>query len=203
MKRPTALTTYGPDWKRPPPPSPPPVITQQPLNQHVHRLLEWSQNWTERLMLKWDSFPVRTAQLDKGWTQTEMSPADVGGVAGRSDSVCFGGPWVLCLDSELLGSSFPVLPHPCQTLHSTVKQSRADSYPPELAFLQLVFANHSSEGERPPRPAFLCFNAFKYRNLLVYIDLCGGRPTETHQGSSRVGCWLDSSLRCTVSKYQY
>lgn len=111
--------------------------------------------------------------------------------------------WVLCLDSELLGSSFPVLPHPCQTLHSTVKQSRADSYPPELAFLQLVFANHSSEGERPPRPAFLCFNAFKSRNLLVYIDLCGGRPTETHQGSSRVGCWLDSSLRCTVSKYQY
>lgn len=72
----------------PPPPSPPPVITQQPLNQHVHRLLEWSQNWTERLMLKWDSFPVRTAQLDKGWTQTEMSPADVGGGGCRTLGLC-------------------------------------------------------------------------------------------------------------------
>lgn len=190
------------------PPSPPPVITQQPLNQHVHRLLEWSQNWTECLMLKWDSFPVRTAQLDKGWTQTDESRRRGGGGCRTLGLLSALGVrqmpvWVLCLDSELLGSSFPVLPHPCQTLHSTVKQSRADSYPPELAFLQLVFANHSSEGERPPRPAFLCFNAFKSRNLLVYIDLCGGRPTETHQGSSRVGCWLDSSLRCTVSKYQY
>lgn len=63
--------------------------------------------------------------------------------------------WVFCLDSELLGSSFPVLPHPCQILHGTIKQSGANSYPPELAFLQLVCANHSSEDDPPPRPVFL------------------------------------------------
>lgn len=196
MKRPTALTTYGPDWKRPPRLWLPSSLSTSTCTDY------WSEVRTELSVWCWNG-TVFLSELHS-WTRDGHRQRWVPwGVAGRSDSVCFGGPWVLCLDSELLGSSFPVLPHPCQTLHSTVKQSRADSYPPELAFLQLVFANHSSEGERPPRPAFLCFNAFKSRNLLVYIDLCGGRPTETHQGSSRVGCWLDSSLRCTVSKYQY
>lgn len=106
--------------------------------------------------------------------QTEMSPVEMERgwvVARRSDSGCFGGSagarvGVLCLFSELLGSFFPVLPHPCQTLHGTVNRSRAISYPPELAFLQPVSANHSSEDDRPTRS-----------------DLCGGRPAETHQGS--------------------
>lgn len=205
MKRPTALTTYGPDWKRPPPSLPPacdyPAASQPARAQTIG--VKSELNWASDAEMGQFSCQNCTAGQGMDTDRDESRRRGGGGVAGRSDSVCFGGPWVLCLDSELLGSSFPVLPHPCQTLHSTVKQSRADSYPPELAFLQLVFANHSSEGERPPRPAFLCFNAFKSRNLLVYIDLCGGRPTETHQGSSRVGCWLDSSLRCTVSKYQY
>lgn len=166
---------HRPNWKVPSPP--PPEITQQPLYLHLQRLCEWRQNWTAHLILKWDSFPAaRTAQLDEGQraaTDNDESrrPGGGGGLAEAwtltASGVRHNPAWVFCLDSEILGSSFPVLPHPCQTLRGPVKRSRANS-PPFQDTTNPLSLLSCHEGE---------FDAFRSRNLLVDRDLCRGRPT--------------------------
>lgn len=182
---------HRPNWKTPLPPE----ITQQPLYLHLQRLCEWRQNWTERLMLKWDSFPAaRTAWLDEGQraaTDNDESRRHGGGYrklglsllreSGRIQHGC--SVWTV----KFSGSSFPVLPHPCQTLHGPVKRSRANSYP------------SPPRHYRPFRPAFLSLGSVWCLQVQEPPRRQRSMQRETHQdGGCRFGFLLEKLLKTSI-----
>lgn len=148
---------------------------------------DWSEDRTELSDAEMGQFSYRKCTAgqgkDSGHRQRWVPrTSEVGGLPDARTLAASGvrqmPMWVFCLDGKLLGSSFPVLPHPCQTLHSTIKRPRADSYPPVLTVLQLGL--QASVLKTSSVPVLRVFNAFRFRNLLVdilYVE--GGLRTPT------------------------